>query len=189
MAQAWIGQTAGNSAVGEYLIKLARRFGWKTLSVVRRESAAEQVRSWGGDRVVVDDDNLESKLAQALGGTELDLIVDSVGGPTTRKLVQHLRFGGTVVSYAYLSGRTDSVGLLDLMGRHVNWTGFWEINWLNRTEPALVHAAYRDLVELVADGTLTARVDRTVPLEDWKEAMHLTQGGTRREGKVVFVIN
>src|SRR5580693_7212076 len=28
----WIGQTAGNSAVGEYLIKLARRFGWKTMS-------------------------------------------------------------------------------------------------------------------------------------------------------------
>jgi NADPH:quinone reductase-like Zn-dependent oxidoreductase len=55
----WVGQTAGNSAVGEYLIKLAQRFGWKTMSVVRREAAAEQVRSWGGDRVVIDDDNLD----------------------------------------------------------------------------------------------------------------------------------
>jgi len=39
---------AGNSAVGEYLIKLARRFGWKTVSVVRREAAAELVRGWVG---------------------------------------------------------------------------------------------------------------------------------------------
>src|SRR3984893_2542032 len=147
----WIGQTAGNSAVGEYLIKLARRFGWKTLSVVRREAAAEQVRSWGGDRVVIADDNLESNLAQSLSGTELDLIVDSVGGPSTRKLVQHLRFGGTLVSYAYLSGRTDSADVVDLIGRQVNWTGFWEINWLTRSETALVHATYRDLVALVAD--------------------------------------
>jgi NADPH:quinone reductase-like Zn-dependent oxidoreductase len=189
MPDRWIGQTAGNSAVGEYVIKLARRFGWKTVSVVRREAAAALVRSWGGDRVVIDDDDLESTLAQSLNGTELDLIVDSIGGPSTRKLVQHLRFGGTLVSYAYLSGRTDSADVLDLIGRHVNWTGFWEINWLTRTETALVHGAYRDLVALVADGTLSARVDRTMALQDWKDALRLSQGGDRREGKIVFVFD
>jgi mitochondrial enoyl-[acyl-carrier protein] reductase / trans-2-enoyl-CoA reductase len=185
----WIGQTAGNSAVGQYLIKLARRFGWKTLSVVRREAAAELVRSWGGDRVVIADDNLEADLAQALGDAELDLVVDSIGGPATRQLVHHLRFGGTLVTYAYLSGRTDSADVLDLIGRQVNWTGFWEINWLNRTETSLVHAAYRDLVELVADGTLSARVDRTMRLADWKDAVNLSQDSTGREGKVVFVFD
>jgi mitochondrial enoyl-[acyl-carrier protein] reductase / trans-2-enoyl-CoA reductase len=189
MPDRWIGQTAGNSAVGEYLIKLARRFGWKTISVVRREAAAEQVRSWGGDRVVIDDDNLEANLAQALGDAELDIVVDSIGGPSTRRLAHHLRFGGTLVSYAVLSGRTDSADVLDLIGRQVNWTGFWEINWLRRTDPALVHSAYRDLVALVADGTLSARVDRTMPLDDWKDAVSLAQGVTGREGKVVFVFD
>ena len=189
MPDRWIGQTAGNSAVGEYLIKLARRFGWKTISVVRREAAAEQVRSWGGDRVVIADDNLESNLAQSLDGAELDIVVDSIGGRPTRQLVRHLRFGGTLVSYAVLSGQTDSVDVLDLIGRHVNWTGFWEINWLRRTDAAQVHRAYRDLVALVADGTLSARVDRTVRLEDWKEAVSLTQASTGREGKVVFVFD
>ena len=189
MPDRWIGQTAGNSAVGEYLIKLARRFGWKTVSVVRREAAAEQVRGWGGDRVVIDDDNLETNLAQSLSGTELDIVVDAIGGPATRQLVHHLRFGGTLVSYAVLSGQTDSADVLDLIGRHVNWTGFWEINWLRRTDTAQVHSAYRDLVTLVADGTLSARVDRTVRLEDWKDAVSLTQGDAGREGKVVFVFD
>jgi trans-2-enoyl-CoA reductase len=189
MPDRWIGQTAGNSAVGEYLIKLARRFGWKTMSVVRREAAAEQVRSWGGDRVVIDDDDLESNLAQSLSGTELDIVVDSVGGRTARQLVHHLRFGGTLVSYAVLSGQTASPGVLDLIGRHVNWTGFWLINWLRRTDTTQVHSAYRDLVELVADGTLSARVDRTMRLEDWKDAVGRTQGDTGREGKVVFVFD
>jgi mitochondrial enoyl-[acyl-carrier protein] reductase / trans-2-enoyl-CoA reductase len=189
MPDRWIGQTAGNSAVGEYLIKLARRFGWKTMSVVRREAAAEQVRSWGGDRVVIDDDDLESNLAQSLSGTELDIVVDSVGGRAARQLVHHLRFGGTLVSYAVLSGQTASPGVLDLTGRHVNWTGFWLINWLRRTDTTQVHSAYRDLVELVADGTLSARVDRTMRLEDWKDAVGRTQGDTGREGKVVFVFD
>jgi mitochondrial enoyl-[acyl-carrier protein] reductase / trans-2-enoyl-CoA reductase len=178
MPDRWIGQTAGNSAVGEYLIKLARRFGWKTMSVVRREAAAEQVRSWGGDRVVIDDVDLESNLAQSLGGAELDIVVDPVGGPAARQLAHHLRFGGTLVSYAFLSGQSVSVGIFDLIGRHVNWTGFWLINWLRRTDTALVHSAYRDLVALVADGTLSARVERTMRLEEWKDAVSLAQGDT-----------
>jgi NADPH:quinone reductase-like Zn-dependent oxidoreductase len=183
----WIGQTAGNSAVGEYVIKLARRFGWKTLSVVRRESAAALVRGWGGDRVLIAGDDLESDLRRVLADTELDLVVDSIGGATTRKLVRHLRFGGTLVTYAYLSGEANSADILDLIGRQVNWTGFWEINWLNRSEPAMVQAAYRDVVELVADGTLSARVDRTMQLDEWKEAVRLSQDGAKGEGKILFV--
>ena len=52
-----------------------------------------------------------------------------------------------------------------------------------------MHGAYRDLVALVADGTLSARVDRTMRLEDWKDELILTQGDTGREGKVVFVFD
>ncbi|HWF27366.1 MAG TPA: zinc-dependent alcohol dehydrogenase family protein [Mycobacterium sp.] len=189
MPDRWIGQTAGNSAVGEYLIKLAKRFGWKTVSVVRREAAAELVRSWGGDRVVIDDENLESNLAESLSDAELDIVVDSVGGRAARQLAHHLRFGGTLVSYAALSGQSASVSVLELIGSHVSWTGFWEINWLRRTDVEVVHSAYRELVALVADGTLSARVARTMQLDDWKDAVSLAQGDKGREGKVVFVVD
>jgi mitochondrial enoyl-[acyl-carrier protein] reductase / trans-2-enoyl-CoA reductase len=189
MPDRWIGQTAGNSAVGEYLIKLARRFGWKTVSVVRREAAAQLVRSWGGDRVVIDDENLESNLAESLGDAELDVVVDSVGGPAARQLAHHLRFGGTLVSYAALSGQSASVSVLELIGNHVNWTGFWEINWLRRTDTEVVHSTYRELVALVADGTLSARVARTVRLDDWKDAVLGAQGDGGREGKIVFAFD
>jgi mitochondrial enoyl-[acyl-carrier protein] reductase / trans-2-enoyl-CoA reductase len=189
MPDRWIGQTAGNSAVGEYLIKLAQRFGWKTVSVVRREAAAEMVRGWGGDRVVIDDENLESNLAQSLGDAELDIVVDSVGGRAARQLAHHLRFAGTLVSYAALSGQSASVSVLELIGNHVNWTGFWEINWLRRTDTAVVHSAFREVVALVADGTLSARVARTMRLDDWKDAVTLAQGDSGREGKVLFVFD
>jgi trans-2-enoyl-CoA reductase len=94
-----------------------------------------------------------------------------------------------LVSYAVLSGQTASAAVLDLIGRHVNWTGFWLINWLRRADTALVHSAYRDLVALVADGTLSARVGRTMRLEDWKDALSVSQGDTGREGKIVFVFD
>src|SRR5437016_10498150 len=47
----WIGQTAANAAMGQYIVALAKLAGVKTLNVVRRDEAAEQVRQWGGDRV------------------------------------------------------------------------------------------------------------------------------------------
>jgi NADPH:quinone reductase-like Zn-dependent oxidoreductase len=157
--------------------------------VVRREAAAELVRSWGGDRVVIDDENLESNLARSLSNAELDIVVDSVGGAAARQLAHHLSFGGTLVSYAALSGQSASVSVLELIGRQVNWTGFWEINWLRRTDTEVVHNTYRELVALVADGTLSARVARTVRLDDWKDAVSLAQGDGGREGKVVFVFD
>src|ERR1700730_8329561 len=69
----WIGQTAANSAVGQYIIALAKLAGIKTLNVVRREEAAEQVRHWGGDRVVVQGDNLHNDIEEALNGKKLSL--------------------------------------------------------------------------------------------------------------------
>ena len=68
-------------------------------------------------------------------------------------------------------------------------TGFWLINWLRNTDTAVVHNTYRELVTLVGDGTLSARVARTVRLEDWKDAVSLAQGDTGREGKVVFLFD
>ena len=68
-------------------------------------------------------------------------------------------------------------------------TGFWLINWLRNTDTAVVHNTYRELVTLLGDGTLSARVARTVRLEDWKDAVSLAQGDTGREGKVVFLFD
>ena len=50
----WVGQTAANSAMGQYIVKLAKLAGVKTLNVVRRKEAAEQVLLFGGDRVVLE---------------------------------------------------------------------------------------------------------------------------------------
>jgi NADPH:quinone reductase-like Zn-dependent oxidoreductase len=45
----WSGLTIANSGVGQFVIGLATRAGVKTLAIVRREEAAEQVRALGAD--------------------------------------------------------------------------------------------------------------------------------------------
>src|SRR4029077_7812617 len=82
----WIGQTAANSAMGQYTVALAKLAGVKTLNVVRREEAAEEVRQWGGDPVVLQGDSLHKDIEKALGGKRLSLVLDTVGGPAVGAL-------------------------------------------------------------------------------------------------------
>src|SRR6202163_239915 len=101
----WIGQTAANSAMGQYIIALAKLAGVKTLNVVRRNEAAEQVRQWGGDRVVLQRDNLHKDIEEALDGKKLSLVLDMVGGTSVGEWAKTLKPGGSVVVYAMQSGQ------------------------------------------------------------------------------------
>jgi NADPH:quinone reductase-like Zn-dependent oxidoreductase len=181
----WVGQTAANSAVGEYLVKLAIHLGHHTLNIVRRDGAADAVRRWGADRVVVDGSDLDRDVADALAGESLDIAVDSVGGPASATLGHHLRYGGTLVTYAAQSGQSPVLSQADLIGKQANLTGFWLYNWWQRTPLAQARDEYRQLVELIADGTLSARVDRTFPLTDWREAMEAARTPSGA-GKLLF---
>src|SRR4030088_3765419 len=105
----WIGQTAANSAMGQYIIALAKLAGVKTLNVVRREEAAEQVRQWGGDRVVLQSDNLHKDIEEALDGRKLNLILDSVGGTQVGELAKSVKPGGSIVVYALQSGQFPAI--------------------------------------------------------------------------------
>jgi NADPH:quinone reductase-like Zn-dependent oxidoreductase len=76
----WVGHTAANSAMGQYTIALARLAGVKTLNVVRRLDAAEQVCQFGGHRVLLQGDNLPQDIDETLSGKKLSLVLEFVGG-------------------------------------------------------------------------------------------------------------
>jgi NADPH:quinone reductase-like Zn-dependent oxidoreductase len=153
----WIGQTAANSAMGQYIIKLAKLAGVKTLNVVRREEAAEQVRQSGGDRVVLQGDNLHKDIEEALGGKKLSLVLDTVGGTPVGELAKSLKTGGSVVGYAIQSGQFPAISPSDFFFHGLSLHGFWLINWIRSAPRTEIQEAYQKLGDLVADGSLSAQ--------------------------------
>src|ERR1700681_1261795 len=121
----WIGQTAANAAMGQYIIALAKLAGVKTLNAVRRAEAAEQVRQWGGDRVVLQRDNLHKDIEEALGGKKLSLVLDTVGGAPVGELAKSLKPGGSVVVYAMQSGQFPAISPVEVIYRGLSLHGFW----------------------------------------------------------------
>src|SRR5438094_2571763 len=181
----WIGQTAANAAMGQYIIALAKLAGVKTLNVVRREQAAKQVREWGGDRIVLQSDNLHRDIEEALDGKKLSLVLDMVGGTPVGELAQSLKTGGSIVVYAMQGGQFPAISPKDFIYRGLSLHGFWLINWIRNAPRTEVQDIYRKLGELVADGSLSAAVEHVYPLEQFKEAFEHSLRPSRN-GKILF---
>ena len=181
----WIGQTAANAAMGQYIIALAKLAGVKTLNVVRRQEAVEQVRQWGGDRVVLQGDNLHQEIAEALDGKTLSLVLDTVGGTPVGELAKSLKTGGAVVVYALLGGQFPAMPPSEFIYRGLSLHGFWLINWIRTAPRAEIREMYQKLGDLVAEGSLWAAVEQVYPLDAFKEAF--TQSlQSQRSGKILF---
>jgi len=171
--------------MGQYIIALAKLAGVKTLNVVRREEAAEQVRQWGGDRVVQQGDNLHKDVEEALDGKKLSLVLDTVGGTPVGELAKSLKTGGSTVVYAVLSGQFPAISPKDLIYRDLSLHGFWLMNWIRNAPRTEIQEIYQKLGDLVADGSLYAAVEHVYPLEQFKEAFTRSLR-SHRGGKILF---
>lgn len=181
----WIGQTAANSGMGQYIIQLAKLAGLKTLNVVRRPEAARQVRDFGGDEVVVQDENLAEQIKAALQGKQLSLVLDSVGGSTAGELMHFLKDGGAAVGYGMQSGTPPRPLPIDMYFRGLSFHGFWLIDWIRNAPHQEVRDAYKQLSELVAEDTIFAEVEKAYPLANFQDALSHAQK-PHKSGKILF---
>jgi len=182
----WIGQTAANSAMGQYIIALARLAGVKTLNVVRRPEAAEQVRQFGGDHVVLQGNNLRDEIDKALGGKKLSLVLDFLGGSPAGELSRSLKDGGSIAVYAFQHGWPELSP--EFLFNNLNLHGFWIGNWMRNAPRGEIQELYQKLADLVADGSLSAAVERVYPLDQFKEAIDRSLK-SNRNGKILFKLD
>lgn len=182
----WVLQNAANSAVGGYLVQLARMRGLRTINVVRRASAVDAVREAGGEVVLVDGDDLAARVRNATDGARVRLGIDAVGGMATERMAQALAPGATLVNYGAMAGEACAMSPASLIFRGITLRGFWLARWFKTATPAERDALFGELAGLVAHGVLHARVAVTYPLSDIKRAVAEAASG-ERAGKVVLV--
>ena len=181
----WVIQNAANSGVGHCLIRLAREAGMKSVNVVRRSELIAPLRAFGGDVVLVDGPDLDTRVGEAIGGGTLRLGIDAVGGSATQRLARCVEDDGVVVNYGILSGKACRVDARETVFRNVTLCGFWLRRWYVATPPETIGATYRMLAAKVADGTLTVNVERVYPFRDIAQALaHAARPG--RSGKILL---
>ena len=179
----WVIQNGANSATARAVIAVAKSLGLKTVNVVRREEVVGEVKSVGGDIVLVDGPDLAKRVAKETGGAPILLALDVVGGTSALNLMNCLAPKAVLVIYSAMSGQPFSGSALSVIFNEVSIRGFWLGHWGKTATDETLATMYGHLVPMVASGAISAPVIGTYGLEGFSEA--IAQAAAFK-GKVIF---
>lgn len=184
----WVIQNAANSAVGGYLIQIARKRGIKTVNIVRRESAVQPLLDAGGDVVLTDGKDLNKRIVEATGSGQILLGVDAIGGAATERIARSVVDGGMVVNYGLLSGEPCQLSGASLVFRDLTLRGFWLAKWYRDASAEQRDTVFAELGQMIAEGSLSARVQASYSIDQIKKAVAVAAAGGR-DGKILIEPN
>ena len=182
----WLVQSAANSAVGGYVIQLARQRGIKTVNVVRRSGLADDLIAKGGDVVLIDGPDLAAKIKRATDDAPIQLALDAVGGDTFGRLANSLNNDGTLIAYGVLSGRPANLNTAITIFKDIRIRGFWLAKWYEKANGKEKKEVFDQIIPLVVSGSLAADVDSRFTIDEIKQAV-LRAAKPARNGKVLLV--
>lgn len=184
----WVIQNAANSAVGGYLIQLAKLRGLNTVNVVRRDSAIPALKEDGAEHLLVDGDDLPKRVRELIGDAPIRLGIDCIGGVATENLARCLAEGATLINYGAMSGERCMISPRYFVFRDITLRGFWLSQWFKKATPEARRAVFAQIGAHIARGELHARVHARYGIADIKKAVADAARGAR-SGKIVMVPN
>ncbi|WP_028748438.1 zinc-dependent alcohol dehydrogenase family protein [Rhizobium mesoamericanum] len=180
----WLLQTAAGSAVGKLIIQLGKHFGFKTLNVVRRRAAVNEILELGGTAVIcTEDENLSQRVAEIAGAQGVTKAIDCVSGQVGADVCRALSPGGEMLVYGALAThrQTDAEKLtIPLFARSMIYEtktvrGFWLYRWFTATPKNEVQSAVKRTLDLVSNGTLKVPEGQPFKLEVFADAVALAE--------------
>ena len=181
----WLIQNAANSAAGRCAIQITRELGYRTVNIVRRAELVEELRSEGGDVVLVDGDNLRDEVAAATQRAPIRLALNAVGGESALRMAKTLAPEATMVTYGAMSLEPMCIPNGMLIFKNLRFTGFWVNKWYDGATPEQRAETFAPLFKMARRGLLQTKVEKTCLLSEAKAAV-TRASQEKREGKIVF---
>ncbi|GBD35159.1 2-haloacrylate reductase [bacterium HR36] len=182
----WLLQTAANSALGKMIIRLGRVLGFRTVNVVRRPAAREELAPLHPDAVIVwQNGQLPQLLQEQLPQVTIRYAVDAVGGTLGTQVISCLGPQGHLLVYGTLSGEPLQFSSRELMVNSRKVEGFWLAEWTKRQKAFTMWRLFRQIIRLMRRKVLTTDVAAQYPLERFQDALRHAQT-SGRAGKVLL---
>jgi NADPH:quinone reductase-like Zn-dependent oxidoreductase len=93
-----------------------------------------------------------------------------------------------VVNYGLLSGEPCQLSGASLVFRDITLKGFWLAKWYRDASAEQQAAVFAELGQMVADGSLSARVQASYPIDEIQKAVAVAAAGGRN-GKILIEPN
>ena len=185
----WLLQSAAGSTLGRMIIKLGRHDGFKTLNVVRRREAIDELKTLGGDAVISSADGpIDEQVRRITGGEGVRYAIDPVGGETGTGVFRSLGENGRLLLYGTLSGEPIEVDPRLVISGPRAVEGFWLGHWMRQRSIPSALLLFREIASLIRQGVLRSEIGQIYPLREIQAAAR-EAATIGRQGKVLLKLN
>src|ERR1700761_8690426 len=170
-------------SVGNAIYQLARAQGaGKVISTAGSAAKTARARELGFEDVIdLTAEGLADGVRRITAGKGVDIVIESIGNTVTSEALSSLGSGGVLITLGYSAGRRTTIDVTDLIWKRARMAGFS----LFAQSPGTIETAWRDILPLIADGSVKPVVDRVYPFGEAGGALrHLIED--RPFGKVVL---
>ena len=175
---------AGASGVGVAAIQLAKRAGATVLATASSDERLDRLRPFGLDfGINYQRDDVVAQVMRLTDNKGVNLVIDSVGGPTLQASILSLAYRGRVSMVGAAGREPMQVDVSSLMGGNRSLTGVFlgaEI-----ATDRVRHNIQR-LIDEAARGELRVLIDKTFPLSQAAEA-HAYIESRKAVGRVLLI--
>lgn len=179
--------TGAAGGAGQAAVELARLIGARVIAVASSpEKLAVAKAAGAGDGIVFPGSDLKDAVRGLTQGKGADVVYDCVGGDASEPLIRALAWQGRFLVVGFASGEIPQIPLNLLLLRGAEVAGvFW--GEAVRRDPQAYRRNMTELLDWVAAGKLTPRIDGTFPLAQIKEALAVLEQ-RQAKGKVVLTL-
>ncbi|MFD2614273.1 zinc-binding dehydrogenase [Paenibacillus gansuensis] len=179
--------TAGASAVGKLLVRIAPHMGVQVISVVRRESQAETLRGLGAVHVVNSESaDFDAELRRLASELKAAVSFDAVGGSLAGRVLTAMPDGSTLYQYGLLSADPVTTADADQIVFHrKSVRGFWAVDWV-KEQSIFSMLSLQSAMNKWIGSEIQTDISRTYPLSQAMEAIAYYEANMSA-GKVLLV--
>ena len=117
------------------------------------------------------------------GGVGAHASFDSLGGDFIGRYAEAMTKGGLLLSYGALSGQRVAPPFLPMIQKSLWFHAYSVFNYVQDADAIKRGTAF--VHEAIADGRLTPRIDRVLPMESYADAWRYLKSARATYGKVV----
>jgi NADPH:quinone reductase len=184
----WLLQSAAGSSLGKMIVRLCRHDGVRTINVVRRRAAMDELKALGGDVVLTTEDGpIDEQVCHVTDGAMVKYALDPVGGDVGTQVFESLATDARMIVYGTLTGeplRIDSRRMI--AGKRV-LEGFWLGHWMRSRSIPSVLLLFREVARLIRSGVLATEVGAMLPMSSVGDAVRQAEA-VGKTGKVMLRI-
>ena len=180
---------AGASGLASVIIPMAKAFGLRVITTVRKAHQVAAIAHLGADRIInTAAEDLPTALSEELAaGHGVDIAIDCVGGETMGKCLPCLNKGARWIMIAALAGNMTEIDLRNVYVKHIRIIGSTLRSRAPEVKAALLSELTEKIFPLIRSGEVKPTVCAVYPITEAEDAQKMMADG-RQVGKIVLTV-